>query len=89
MITDITPLIEATKNRKQVTFTYEKKTTGDTVTHTGGIYEIRGDSLWMWDINSNDSIRRLYLSNIFDFQVLDATFFPPQPWPIKIEGEIV
>lgn len=89
MISDLTPLIEACRNKLQVTLNYTKKTTGEMVVHTGGIYEIRDNLLWLWDTTSNDNIRKFLIENIDSFQVLDALFFPPNPWPIKINGEIV
>lgn len=94
MIADINPLVEATKAKKQVTLNYRKESNGEIVEHSGGIYEIginkAGNScLWLWDVNLNDHIRQFLLSNINSFQVLNVDFFPPQAWPIKINGEIV
>lgn len=93
-VVDINPLIEATKGRKQVVLEYQKKSTGEIVTHTGGIYEIGSNKsgepcLWLWDTALGDNIRQFLLSNIQSFQVLEADFFPPNSWPIKVNGEIV
>lgn len=91
---DVDALVKAAQNKLQVTFTYLKKTTGETVIHSGGIYEIGVNKsgtpcIWMWDTSSNDNIRQLLNENIISIQVLDIPFFPPQPWPIKINGAIV
>lgn len=89
MISDIGPLEEACKNKLQVVLNYTKKTTGENVQHQGGIYEINGDILWLWDTNLNDNIRKFLIENINSFEVLNISFFPPQQFPIKINGEIV
>lgn len=90
MVTDLTPLIEACRNKLQIALTsYTKKDGSVVMDHVGGIYEIRGDELWIWDTNRNDTIRKFFISSINDFQVLDIPFSPPHAWPIKIEGEIV
>lgn len=89
MVSDITPLIDACRNKLQVTLNYTKKTTGEMVVHTGGIYEIRDDRIWLWDTNENTNIRQFIIGNIDSFQVLNVPFFPPREWPIKINGEIV
>jgi hypothetical protein len=90
MVADITPLYEACRNKLQVTLDYTKKD-GTLVQHTGGIYEIRSSEgcLFLWDTNSNDSIRKFLIGNINNFQVLDAQFFPPNPWPITIDGQTI
>lgn len=88
MISDLTPLIEAATNKLQIILDYTK-TNGEVVTHQGGIYEIRDNYLWLWDTNLNDNIRKFIISNINSYQILDIAFFPPQPWPIKINGDIV
>lgn len=94
MVTDVTPLIQATTARKLVTLEYSKKTTGENVTHTVGIYEIGATKagapcVWGWDVTTNDTIRAFLLSNIEAFQVLDQDFLPTQPWPIKVNGQLV
>lgn len=95
MIEDLTPLIEAATNEFLVTLNYTKKTTGEFVTHTGGIYEIGPDKntgatvIWLWDTEKNDTIRKFLPENVVSFQVLGIKFFRPQPWPIKINGAIV
>lgn len=94
MIVDRGPLIEALTHKKQVTLNYTKKTTGEAVVHTGGIYEIgvskAGEPcLWLWDTISNDSIRCFLFDYINSFQVLDLDFAPPQPWPLKLDGQII
>jgi len=89
MISDIVPLVEACRGKLQINIDYTKKTTGETVHHQGGIYEIDGNILWLWDTNLNDNIRKFLIENINSFEVLNVAFFPPQPFPIKINGEIV
>ena len=90
---DMDALVKATQGKLQVTFTYIKKDTGETVIHTGGIYELGGVTkggnpcVWMWDTALNNSIRALLVENIIGIQVLDIPFSPPQPWPIKINGQ--
>jgi hypothetical protein len=91
---DLSVLQQAAINKLQVTLNYTKETTGEVVVHTGGIYEIgvnkRGNPvIWLWDVTTNDNIRQFLISNINSFQVLDIPFFPPHPWPIKIDGQIV
>lgn len=91
---DMTVLIQAATNKLQVTITYTKKSTGEVVTHTGGIYEIGVNKsgapcCWIWDTSRNDSIRQFLLENINSLQVLETPFFPPNAWPIKINGQII
>lgn len=91
---DMEALVQAATNKLQVTFTYLKKSTGETVVHTGGIYEIGVNKsgapcIWMWDTAANDNIRQLLQENIISIQVLETPFFPPNPWPIKINGQII
>lgn len=93
MVTDIEPLIEATRNKLQVVLDYTK-TSGEIVQHKIGIYEIGpnkagNEVVWGWDVDRNDTIRQFLMGNINNFEVLADPFFPPQPWPIKINGEIV
>ena len=85
---DLTALAEALRARKQVTLFYTK-VDGTSVTHTGGLYEVRADSVWLWDTQFNDNIRKFLPGSIVSFQVLDADFIPPYPWPIKLFGEVV
>ena len=87
---DVAPLFEACRGKLQVTLEYTKKD-GTYVQHTGGIYEIRSNEgkLWLWDTTVNDHIRVFIMDSIQNFQILDAPFFPPQPFPIKIDEEIV
>ena len=87
---DVAPLYEACRGKLQVTLDYTKKD-GTFVQHTGGIYEIDSPKglLWLFDTNLNDHIRKFFLGSINSFQILDTVFFPPQPYPIKIDGEIV
>lgn len=82
---------EVILNRKIVTFTYTKKTTGEIVTHTGGIYELGNNKqlnrvIWLWDTTTNDHIRQFLVENIGDFQVLDTTFEPNPAFGLKIDG---
>lgn len=93
MIQDLEPIIEAARNKLQVVLDYTK-TNGEVVQHKVGIYEIganpKGNEvIWGWDVDRNDSIRQFLIANINSFEVLADPFFPPQPWPIKINGEIV
>ncbi len=86
---DVTPLYEACRGKLQVTLDYMKKD-GTFVQHTGGIYELRGDRLWLWDTTTNDSIRQFIMGNITNFQILDLPFLPMNPeWGIKIDGMLV
>lgn len=90
---DINPLIEAARNKLQVTINYTKQN-GEFVSHTGGIYEIGNNSkgndvVWLWDTMVNDHIRQFLVGNINSFSVLSAPFMPPQPYPIIIYGETV
>ena len=91
---DMDALVQATQNKLQVTFTYTKKSTGETVVHTGGVYEIGvnkagASCVWMWDVTTNDQIRQLLIENIISIQVLSIPFIPSNPWPIKINGQII
>jgi hypothetical protein len=90
MVTDLAPLYEACQNKLQVSLDYTKKD-GILVQHTGGIYEIRASDgcMFLWDTSLNDNIRKFLFSGINNFQVLDAQFFPPNPWPIVIDGQII
>jgi hypothetical protein len=92
MSVPIEPLLDALRNKLQVTLTYTKKTTGETVTHTGGIYEINsadksGPVLWLWDTTTNDNIRKFLLGNIVNVQVLATPFQTNGMWPLKIDGQ--
>ena len=94
MLSDVAPLYEACRAKLQITITYVKETTGEYVTHTGGIYKIgqnkKGNAaVWIWDVNVNDTIRQFLISNIENLEVLTFPFIPPQPWPIEIDGEII
>uniref|UniRef100_A0A7C3SMS8 WYL domain-containing protein n=1 Tax=Dictyoglomus turgidum TaxID=513050 RepID=A0A7C3SMS8_9BACT len=91
---DLAALEKATANKLQVVINYTKKTTGEAVTHVCGIYEIGYNKagepcVWGWDVNSNDNIRQFLISNIDSIQILDVPFYPPHPWPIKINGQII
>ncbi|MFA5397485.1 MAG: hypothetical protein WC346_15860 [Methanogenium sp.] len=95
MVTDIQPLVVALTNKLQVTLVYQKKKTGEIVTHTGGIYEIGPHkktgvyTLWLWDTSLNDHIRDFIVDNIQSFQVLEIPFVPNGLFPLKYNGEIV
>jgi hypothetical protein len=95
MLADVAPLYEACRAKLQVTISYMKETTGEFVTHTGGIYKIgenkKGNAaFWLWDVNLNDTIRQFLISNIDNLEVLSVPFIPPHPeWPIEIDGEII
>jgi hypothetical protein len=82
-------MIKALQNKLQVTINYTKKSTGEAVTHTGGIQEIDGNILWLWDTSLNDHIRKFLLENITGIQVLDVPFFPTGGFPLKLNGEIL
>lgn len=92
-IASIDPLVEAMRNKLQVTLVYLKKTTGEIVTHTGGIYEINandptsGAVLWLWDTTTNDKIRKFLIGNIQSFQVLQTPFQTNGIWPLKLNGQ--
>ena len=89
--TDIQALMDAAMRRFQVTLTYMKKTDGTTVTHTVGIVEMTGDTLWGWDTQLNDHIRRFYMENIQGIQVLPFTFnnIAAGNFPLKINGQVI
>lgn len=94
MAVNVDELVNALRNRMQVTLTYQKKTTGQIVTHTGGIYEIGANKvgnpcLWLWDTSTNDHIRDFLLSNIISYQVLQLSFQPSPEFPLKLNGEIL
>jgi hypothetical protein len=91
MIADVTPLYEACRSRKIVDLTSYTKKDGSDVTHTIGIFEIRTNEgkLWGWDVTLNDHIRAFIINDINSFEVLDQDFIPPEPWDIKIDGEVV
>ena len=94
MLTDIAPLEEAARARKQVTLNYSKETDGSTVTHTIGIQEIGQTKagkpcIWGWDTTLNDHIRAFLLSNIINAEVIDVDYIPSGVYPIKINGQIV
>jgi hypothetical protein len=94
MLTDLGPLYTACQNKLQVTISYTKETTGEFVSHTGGIYEIGAnkkgnDVVWIWDTALGDHIRQFLISNINELEVLATPFIPPEPYPIKINGEII
>jgi hypothetical protein len=94
MSVPVEPLITALQGKLQVTLTYEKKTTGEVVTHTGGIYEIGSNKqgvpvLWLWDTTLNDNIRQFLLSNIIDAQVLDVPFQTNGLFPLKLNGQVI
>jgi hypothetical protein len=87
-------LVTALQGHLIVTLTYQKKTTGETVTHTGGLYEINsadpsGAVVWLWDTSLNDHIRKFLIGNIIDVQVLQEAFVPTQGWPFKLNGQII
>ena len=87
-------LATALTNKLQVTIIYQKASTGEIVTHTGGLYEIgvnkKGNPcLWLWDTSTNDAIRNFLLANIQELQVLDIPFQTNGAWPLKINGQIV
>jgi len=91
MLADTTPLYNACRNKKIVEISYTKETTGETVTHTIGIYEIRTEEgkMWGWDVNLNDHIRVFIINNINSMQLTDNDFIPPEPWDVKIDGEVI
>jgi len=93
---EVQPLIDAAVAQLQVSMTYTKKSTGEVTQRTIGIYEIGPSDkhggqevVWGWDLEKNDTIRAFLFEYIGSYQVLDAPFSRPQPWPIKINGEIV
>ncbi len=95
MLADTTPLITALQNKLQVTLTYLKESSGEVVTHTGGIQEIGPHSttgratLWLWDTSLNDHIRNFVIDNIQAVQVLQLPYIPTQPWPFKLNGAVI
>ena len=94
MAVNVDELVNALTSKLQVTLTYQKKTTGEVVTYTGGIYEIGANRagnpcLWLWDTSMNDHIRDFLLSNIISYQVLQLPFLPDPAFPLKLNGEII
>jgi|YelNatPaOPRAMG01_1025707.scaffolds.fasta_scaffold00723_8 predicted DNA-binding transcriptional regulator YafY len=94
LTTNFDAVATAIRNKLQVSLSYQKKTTGEIVQHTGGIYEIGANKsgetvIWLWDTMRNDTIRQFLVSNIIDFQVLNIPFQTNGMWPLKINGEIV
>ena len=91
--TDIQAMMTAATNRLQITIVYLKKTTGETVQHTGGVVEIDGANglLWLWDTTMNDHIRKFLLSNVEGLQVLQQPFDSSSAggFPLKINGQII
>ena len=92
---ELQPLIDAAVGQFQVSMTYTKKS-GEVTTPTIGIYEIGPSEkhggqevVWGWDIAKNDTIRAYLYESINSIQVLAVLFSRPQPWPIKVNGEIV
>ncbi len=92
---ELQPLIDAAVALLQVSMTYTKKS-GEVTVRTIGIYEIGPSEkhggqmvVWGWDLEKNDTIRAFLFENINSFQVLAVPFVRPNPWPIKINGEIV
>lgn len=95
-IVELQPLIDAAIAELQVSITYTKKSTGEVTIRTIGIYEIGPSEkhggqevIWGWDLEKNDTIRAFLFEYISSYQVLDVPFVRPQPWPIKVNGEIV
>ncbi len=90
--TDIQALVEAATHRLQVSFTYLKATSGETVQHTGGIVEITSDGrMWLWDTTLNDHIRQFFMSNMNSPTVLQQPFdnMAAGGFPLKINGQII
>jgi len=89
---DPAPLYEACRGKLQIALTsYTKKDGSISSDHVGGIYEIDSANgiIWIFDTVLNDHIRKFFIGSINSFQVLDTPFFPPQPYPIQIDGEII
>jgi len=91
--TDMQAMVQAALNRLQITFTYLKATTGETVQHTGGIVEIRASEgvTYIWDTQTNDHIRRFILANFGSVQVLQQPFdnFSAGGYPLIINGQVM
>ena len=92
---ELQPLIDAATNELQVSMTYTKRS-GEVTQRIIGIYEIGASEkhggqmvVWGWDIAKNDTIRAFLFDSIDSYQVLDAPFARPMPWPIKVNGEII
>jgi len=96
MAIDLSPLVEGVRAKKLVMLQYQKKDkatglhTGEIVMHTGGVYEIKPDgTIWLWDTTLNDNIRQFKPDGILSFEILAEDFIAMQPWPIKINEEII
>ena len=88
--TDIQALETAAINRLQITVTYLKKTTGETVQHSGGVIELTSDGImWFWDTVEARGPKKMYLSNIMSLQVLQVPFDNAAAggFPLKINGQ--
>lgn len=86
---DMDVLLQAHMAHMQITIDYTKASTGEAVTHTGGIYEIRGDRMFLWDTTLNDTIRQFIIGGITRLEVLAMPFTPTQGWPYKLNGTII
>jgi len=90
--TSLEALTTACQNKLQVTLTYVKKTTGETVVHTIGVQELGGVNkagqpvVWGWDTSLNDHIRAFLVDFIQGVQVLDIPYINSTGFPIKING---
>ena len=86
--TSMDALYKACQNKLQVVVNYMKKTTGEFVTHTGGVQEINSGEgiIWLWDTQRNDSIRKFYIANIQGIEVLNIPYVG-NGYPIKIDGQ--
>jgi hypothetical protein len=97
MPVDLEALAEALRAHKQVMLIYTKKDkatglhTGDVVTHTGGLHEIKPDgTIWLWDTSLNDTIRQFKPEGVNSYEVLATDFVPVHPeWGFKLMGEII
>ena len=85
-------LVKACQNKLQVVVNYQKKTTGEFVSHTVGVQEIGVNNktgepcLWGWDVMSNDHIRCFLLAYITGIEVLNIPYVNMTGYPIKING---
>ncbi len=91
--TDIQALVDAATKRLTVEINYVKKEDGTSVVHTGGVTKIDSSvgSMWLWDTGLNDHIRRFYLQNIMQLQVLPIPFNNAAAggYPLEINGQII
>ena len=72
----------AGKNLNLLRIVYRKTETGEITDRIVEPYEIRGGYFFGYDTEKNDHIRKFFIVNILQAEILDEAFEPQ--WPIKI-----